>query len=277
LDKHESENAASSASLAGKVAIVTGSTQGLGEAVARAFAAAGAEGLVLCGRQADRGEAVARELAGHGCRTVFVRADLAALPDCREIVAAGDRSFGRCDILVNAAGSTERGSILDATPDVFELLFAVNVRAPFFLMQDAIKLMIRERIEGAVVNIQSISAHGGQAFIAPYSASKAALAALTRNAAHALLNHRIRVNGLNIGWMASPGEDATMRRHHGASDGWLEQASRSRPFGRLIDPAEVARACLYLASAQSGLMTGANIDFDQTVVGAFDAPLPVIA
>lgn len=261
--------------LDGKIAVVTGSTQGLGEAIARAFAADGAVGLVLCGRDRTKGDRVAESLSTGGCRAMFVPADLASVADCRAVVAAADRSFGRCDILVNAAGNTERGSILGTTEATYDALFAVNTRAPFFLMQEAIKLMRRDRIAGSIVNIQSMAAHGGQAFIAAYSASKGALAALTRNTAHAMINHRIRVNGLNIGWMATPGEDAIMRKHHGATDGWLETAAQSRPFGRLIDPDEVARACVYLASDESGLMTGANIDFDQTVIGVSDAALPI--
>ena len=118
-----------------------------------------------------------------------------------------------------------------------------------------------------------MSAHGGQPFIAAYCASKGALATLTRNVAHSLIKFRIRVNGLNIGWMATPGEDRIMKTYHGAEDGWLEAAAKSRPFGRLIDPREVARACAFLASDESGLMTGANIDFDQTIVGVSDAPI----
>jgi NAD(P)-dependent dehydrogenase (short-subunit alcohol dehydrogenase family) len=152
-------------------------------------------------------------------------------------------------------------------------LFDVNVRAPFFLMQEAARIMLREGIAGSIINIQSMSAHGGQPFLAAYSSSKGALATLTRNTAHALIRHRIRVNGLNIGWMNTPGEERVMRQYHGAQDGWLEKAVQDRPFGRLIDPAEVARTCAWLASAESGLMTGANIDLDQTVVGVGAEPL----
>ncbi|MBV9704994.1 MAG: SDR family oxidoreductase, partial [Methylobacteriaceae bacterium] len=89
----------------------------------------------------------------------------------------------------------------------------------------------------------------------------------------ALIKYRIRVNGLNIGWMATPGEDRIMKTYHGAEEGWLDKAAKTRPFGRLIDPDEVARACAYLASDESGLLTGSNIDFDQTIVGVSDAPL----
>lgn len=258
-----------------KVAVVTGGTQGVGEAIARELVARGLLGLVLCGRQADKGEAVARELAAYGCETLFVPADLARTEDAQAVIRACDARFRRIDVLVNAAGITDRGNIFDTTPELFDRMFAVNVRAPFFLMQEAVKIMARERIEGAIVNIQSMSAHGGQPFIAAYCASKGALATLTRNTANALLKHRIRVNGLNIGWMATPGEDRIMKTFHNAPDNWLEEAVKSRPFGRLIDPAEVARAVAYLASDEAGLITGSNIDFDQMVTGTSEPPLPV--
>jgi NAD(P)-dependent dehydrogenase (short-subunit alcohol dehydrogenase family) len=111
---------------------------------------------------------------------------------------------------------------------------------------------------------------GGQPFIAAYCASKGALDTLTRNTAYALLRNRIRVNGLNIGWMATEGEDRIQRKYHGAASDWLETAGASQPFGRLIDPQEVARAVAYLASDESGLMTGATINFDQSIWGAYD-------
>lgn len=261
--------------LANKVAVVTGGTQGLGEAIARAFASSGAAGVLICGRNAANGEAVARNLGGDSCRVVFQKADLGRLDEARAVIAAADQAFGRVDILVNAAGITDRGTIFDTTEARFDEIFDVNVKAPFFLIQEAVKIMRRERIEGSIINIQSMSGHGGQAFIAAYCASKGALAALTKNTANALLNYRIRVNGLNIGWMATPGEDRIMKTYHEAEEGWLEKAAKTRPFGRLIDPAEVARACVFLASSQSGLMTGSNVDFDQMINGASDPPLPL--
>ena len=267
----------SSRTLSGAVAIVTGSTQGLGEAIAREFAARRAAGLVLTGRRAAQGEAVARSIAETGCKTEFVPADLADLEAVRKIVPAAEKAFGKVDVLVNAAGDTDRGTVFDTSPELFDRLIAVNLRAPFFLIQDAAKLMRRQKIEGSIVNIQSMSAHGGQPFLTVYSVSKAALAGLTRNAAFSLMPWRIRVNGLNVGWMATPGEDAVMRKHHGAEDGWLEKASAEQPFGRLVDPREVARAAAYLASPESGLMTGANIDFDQSVLGTWEsAPHPTM-
>lgn len=258
-------------SLKGKVAVVTGGTQGLGEAIAGLFAERGAKGLVICGRSADKGRKVAERLAQRGCAAHFVPADLGVVEDCRRVVAAADEAFGRVDVLVNVAAITDRGTILDTSPELFDRIFAVNVRAPFFLMQDAAKIMRREKIRGTMVNIQSMSAHGGQPFIAAYCASKGALATLTKNVAFSLMRDGIRVNGLNIGWMDTPGEDRIMRRYHGAQDGWREQAEARLPFGRLVKTDEVARAVAYLASDESGLMTGSIVDFDQSVLGCYEA------
>jgi NAD(P)-dependent dehydrogenase (short-subunit alcohol dehydrogenase family) len=260
-----------------KIAVVTGGTQGLGATVARLFADRGAAGLVICGRNEAKGEAKAAEIAGAtGVRTLYVRADLEKVEDARGVIAACDSAFGRIDALVNAAAITDRGTILDTSPDLFDRMFAVNVRAPFFLMQEAIKLMRRETTEGTIVNIGSMSARAGQPFISAYCASKGALETLTKNTAYAVLRNRIRVNGLNIGWMASDGEDRIQREYHGAADDWLEKAAAAQPFGRLVDPAEVARACAYLSSAESGLMTGSVICFDQSIWGAYDgSPHPV--
>lgn len=261
---------AGAARLDGRVAIVTGGTQGLGEAVARLFAERGAAGLVICGRNAANGERVVAEIEAIGSRSVFVRADLGRIEDCRAVVAAADRVFGRVDILVNAAASTERGTILDTSPELYEEIMALNVRAPFFLMQEAIRVMQREGRGGSIVNILSMSAHGGQPFLTPYSMSKGALLTLTKNVAYAMRREKIRVNGLGVGWMDTPGEDAIVRKHHGKSDGWLAEAEASQPWGRLVKPGEVARACAYLASDESGLMSGAIIDFAQMVLGAHD-------
>ncbi len=261
-------------SLKGKVAIVTGSTQGLGEGTAHLFAARGISGLVITGRNAARGAKVKADLEAKGVKTIFVQADLASMDDTRRITAEADKAFGRVDILVNSAGITDRGTIWDTSPELFDTMFAVNVRAPFFLMQDALKVMKREKIEGSIVNIISMSGHGGQSFITAYCSSKGGLIALTRNVAAAVMNHRIRVNGLTIGHMNTPGEDRIMKTYHGAQDGWLAGAEKTKPFGRLLEVEEVSRAIAYLASDESGMMTGSIIDFDQQVRGAGDAPSP---
>ncbi len=266
-EEHEKED---EGPFSGKYAVITGATQGLGEATARLFAERGAAGLVICGRNTRNGERVAAELSSLGCRTLFVQADLSRVEDCRAVTAAAERAFGRVDVLVNAAGVTDRGGILDTTPEAFDHIFAINVRAPFFLMQEAARIMRREQVAGSIVNILSMSAHGGQAFLSAYSGSKGALATLTRNAAYSLLQDQIRVNGLNIGWMDTPGEHQIQKDFHHADDDWLAKAESAQPFKRLIKPREVAQAIAFLASDESGMMTGAIIDFDQTVTGCHE-------
>ena len=267
-----SESTDLSKQFGGQYAVVTGGTQGMGEAVARLFAARGAAGLVICGRNKAKGEAVAGSLTKGGCKTLYVEADLAKVEDCRKIIATADKSFGKLHVLANCAGYTDRGTILDTSPELFDQMFSVNVRAPFFLMQDAIKIMRREHIQGAIVNLITMSSYGGQPFITAYCASKGALVTLTRNVAFAVMRERIRVNGLNVGWSDTPGEDRVMKRYHGAKDGWLADAEKKQPFGRLIKPAEVARTIAFLASAEAGLMTGAIVDYDQSVRGAYESP-----
>ncbi len=258
-----------------KVCVITGATQGLGAAIARRLAAAGAAGIVVTGRNEDRGAAVAEGIAATSrVPTLFVRGDLASVEDCRRMIAEADKRFGRVNVLVNAGASTERGTILDTTPDLFDRMFAINVRGPFFLMQEAIKLMIRDSVEGAICNIGSISALAGQPFINPYCASKGALTTLTSNTAFSVMRNRIRVNQLNVGWMASDNERVLQAAESGDPD-WMEKAASQLPFGRLIDPEEAARAVNFLVSNDAGLMTGAIVNFDQSVWGAVAGVMPV--
>ena len=254
-------------SMDGKTAVVTGATQGLGEAIAHLFAERGVSQLVITGRNAARGEKVRAALEAKKVKTVFVAADLSRMEDVRKVIAACDASFGRIDALVNAAGLTDRGTIWDTTEARYDEIFDVNVKAPFFLMQDALHLMKKSKSSGTIVNILSMSGHGGQDFISAYCGSKGALATLTRNVAFTVMRYQIRVNALNIGWMDTPGEDRIMKTYHDAESGWLEAAEARRPFGRLLKPAEVARAVAYLSSEESGMMTGSIIDFDQQVLG----------
>ena len=255
-------------SMEGKTAVVTGSTQGLGETIAHLFADRGVANMVVTGRNAERGAKVKAALEAKGVKTVFVQADLSNMGDVRKVIAACDAAFGKVDALVNAAALTDRGSIWDTTEARYDEIFDVNVKAPFFLMQDALHLMKKSKTSGTIVNILSMSGHGGQDFLTAYSTTKGALATMTKNVAYAVMKYRIRVNGLNIGWMDTPGEDRIMKTYHDADPDWLKKAEAGRPFGRLLKPAEVARAVAYLSSEESGLMTGSIIDFDQQVLGA---------
>jgi NAD(P)-dependent dehydrogenase (short-subunit alcohol dehydrogenase family) len=263
--------------LIGKVVVVTGSTQGLGAAIARRAARLGAAGLVVCGRDRGRGEAVRDELAGVGCEAIFVPADLALEDDCRAVVRACDERFGRVDGLVNAAGLSTRGTLDDTSVELWDRLFAVNARAPFLLMQEAARVMRREGAGGSVVNIITMASHGGEPALTGYSASKAALAALTRNAGYQLQPDRIRVNGLNIGWTATEGEHA-VQTATGAPQDWRAAADAGRPFGRLLSPDDIAPMVTYLLSDAAAMVTGSVIDFDQTVHGPYgDHVAPAVA
>jgi NAD(P)-dependent dehydrogenase (short-subunit alcohol dehydrogenase family) len=262
------------ANLSGKYAIVTGSTQGLGEAIARLFIERGAAGLIICGRKAERGAALAAELTTGQCAVHFVQADLANVEDCRRVVAAADLHFGTVHILVNAAGVSDRGTIWDTSPELWDWIMAVNVRAPFLLIQETIKIMRRDQVAGSIVNIGSVAAYGSVPFLTAYAASKGALMTLTRNVAYAIMRHHIRVNTLNIGWMDTPGEDIIQRKYHSDGQEWLAAAEAAQPFGRLLKPLEVARAVAFLASAESGMMTGSVVDFDQSVMGGGPQPVP---
>lgn len=251
---------------AGKVAVVTGGTSGSGEATARLIAARGAAGVVICGRDQARGDAVAADISAQGCPTLFVQADLAEVDACFAVIDQAEQRFGRIDALCNVAGLSTRGGVADTTPQDWDKLFAVNVRAPFFLIQRTVAVMRKHRIAGAIANIGSIVAYGGPPFLTPYATTKGALMTLTRNLANSLKHDRIRVNTLNIGWTNTPWEHVVQTQTHGRPENWLEEVSKTQPFGRLIETDEVARALAFLVSDESGLMTGAIIEYDQTVL-----------
>ena len=216
--------------LDGQIALVTGSTSGLGEAIARRFVDDGVRGIVVTGRDAPRGEAVAAALEARGADVVFVQADLSERDTPGRLMDVLDERFGRLDTLVNAAALSTRGSIVDTTIETFDTLMALNVRAPFFLMQRSIEMMRRESIEGSIINIGSVAAYGSLPFLAPYSTSKGALMALTKNVAFAMQRDRIRVNQLNIGWMNTPTEHRIQTEVHGQPDDWLETAGAGLPW-----------------------------------------------
>lgn len=263
-------------SLAGRVIVVNGGTHGLGEATVGLVAERGAAGVVIVGRNRAKGRALANELTSSSTRCWAISADMGAASTPAEVMAEVDREFGVVHGLVNIAAATSRGDVWNTDVELWDTIQAVNVRAPFLMLQGAARIMRREGVKGSIVNIGSVSGHGGQPFILAYSVSKGALATLTRNAAFSLMRHGIRVNQINPGWMDTEAEDVVQRTYHGATDGWLEAAEAAQPMGRLIKPAEVARAIGFLLADESGMMTGTVIDYDQSVQGAGDAPKPTI-
>lgn len=255
--------------LEGSYYIVTGGTQGLGRGIARHLAEEGAAGLTICGRNKSNGEAAAAEISRNGCACEYVQADLFHEQDCRRVVQKSLERFGRIDGLVNAAGLTNRGTIEDTTVELWDLLLNVNARAPFILMQETVRFMKANDVHGSIVNIVSDNCHGGQPYLTAYAASKGALATLTKNAAHALLCDRIRVNGICIGWMYTPHEHQ-VQVETGQPENWLEVVEQEKPFKRLLRPQDVAYLTAYLLSDRSQMMTGSLIDFDQKVIGGLD-------
>jgi NAD(P)-dependent dehydrogenase (short-subunit alcohol dehydrogenase family) len=262
--------------LDGKVIVVSGGTQGLGEAIARQVVADGAAGLLIAGRSAEKGVTLAAELTSLGTPTSFVEADMSDPAAPRAVVAAADRQFGVIHGVVNVAAATWRDNVWTATPEGFEEMIAVNVRAPLFMIQAAAEVMRREGVAGSAVSIGSTSGHGGQPFITSYCISKGALETMTRNLAFSLMRHQIRVNQVSPGWMDTESEDAVQRKFHGATDGWLEKAEADQPMGRLIKPPEVAKVVAFYLSDESGMLTGNIVDYDQSVIGAGDAPKPTL-
>jgi NAD(P)-dependent dehydrogenase (short-subunit alcohol dehydrogenase family) len=247
-----------------RVVLVSGGTQGVGAAVARAAVREGAL-VVVTGRRPEVGESFAKE-----CGVTYRRADVSDVESARRSVSETVARHGRIDCLVNAAGLTSRGTLLDTTPELFDQHIAINLRGPFFLMQAAVADMVSRGEPGAIVNIISSSELGGQPYLAPYVAAKAGLAGLTRNAAHAHRFDRIRINGLDIGWTDTEGENVIQRRFHDAADDWRERAAEQLPMGRLADVDEIADFVVFLLSPRSGVVTGSVIDWDQHVTGGKD-------
>lgn len=254
-----------------KIALITGSASGgLGQTIAEDLSREGARGIIITGRSSKGSDMAIRSIKKHGAEVLFVEADLSNPEDCKRLIEVSDSHFGRIDGLVNSAGTTERGTIENTTLEMWESHMAINLRAPFLLMQGCIKIMQREKIAGSIINIVTTSAHGGQPFLTPYSTSKGALVTLTKNVAFSQLKHRIRVNAILPGWMDTPGEHAIQKRFHQAPDDWLEKAEAKVPMGKLAQPDELAKLVTLVLSDQGGVMTGAVIDYDQKAVGGFD-------
>lgn len=244
-------------------ALVIGGTQGVGEAIALRLIAEGCRKIIITGRNAEVGEATAQRIGAE-----FMQGDLSDTVAVMKLVDDADAKLGGLNAMAIAGASTERGSILDTSIELYDRMFTINTRSPFFAIQRFAQNAIDAGRPASIVNILTVSAMVGQSFLSPYAASKGALTTITRNAAQALRHNRIRVNGINCGWMDTPGEHKIQRDFHGADDDWLAKAEAAQPMGTLVKTDTVARQASLMLSPASGVMTGAIVDFDQNVVGA---------
>jgi NAD(P)-dependent dehydrogenase (short-subunit alcohol dehydrogenase family) len=252
-------------SLAGRVALVTGSTSGIGKGIAEHFATLGAK-VVVHGREQAAGERLVSALRAAGHEAAFAPGDVADEAVARGVIRAAVNAFGGLDILVNNAASTARGDLETSTVAFWDRMMAINLRAPFILMQEAVAAM-KARAGGSIVNIGSINAYIGQDNLCAYSVSKGGLMTLTKNAALSLARHRIRVNQLNVGWTLTEGEQRVKQVEEGLGPDWLDDAVKTRAFGRLLLPQDIAFAAAYFASDASACITGSVLDLEQFPIG----------
>lgn len=250
-------------------AVITGGSQGLGLAIAERLAKEGARNIAISGRSVEKGEAAARKVSALGTNCIFVKADVSVPDDCRALIAGAIEAFGSVNALVNSAAVTTRGTLLDTSLELWDEHHDTNVRGPFLTMQALVRHLVDTGRPGSIVNILSVSAYCGQSFLTPYSSSKGALAILTKNVANAYRGKRIRCNGINTGWMDTPGETQIQKTFHGASDDWLAGVEAGQPMGQLVKPDQLAALVAYILSPESGVMTGSLVDYDQNVVGSF--------
>jgi NAD(P)-dependent dehydrogenase (short-subunit alcohol dehydrogenase family) len=243
--------------LAGKAIIVTGSTQGVGEALARRFVAEGARVLVH-GLERDLGERVVAELGGSA---VLHCNDLAKAESAAELVDVAVRTFGRLDGLVNNAARPLRATLEQTDAATFDLVMNINLRAPLLLIRAAMPHLLATK--GAVLNIGSVNAYCGAANLLPYSVSKGALMTLTRNVADAHCSTGVRVNQINLGWVLTENEKRIMRDGGLPDEWWKDPPRDGAPMGRLMQPEEVATAAVYWMSDESRLVTGSVLELNQ--------------
>ncbi|TQK28413.1 SDR family oxidoreductase [Arthrobacter sp. SLBN-53] len=230
--------------LAGRRALVTGGTAGIGLASAWLLAEAGAA-VVITGRNADRGMAVANRLGAQ-----FVQADLGAPSGVEHLV----RAAGEVDILVNNAAYFPAALTVDQDPASFDQTFGINVRGLYFLTAGIVRGMLG-RGHGSIVNITTMVATKGVARASAYSASKAAVESLTRTWAVEFGTAGIRVNSVAPGPTRTEGVQAEW----GESN---EELGSSLPLGRTAEPMEIAQAVLFLASPRSSFITGSTLHVD---------------
>jgi NAD(P)-dependent dehydrogenase (short-subunit alcohol dehydrogenase family) len=252
--------------LADKVSVVTGSTSGIGRGIAEHFAHLGSD-IVVHGLKRDDGLETVRRVQAAGRNADYFAGDLTKEDVCRGLIRFAIERFGGIDILVNNAGDTGRGDLEHIPVAQWDTIMAVNLRAPFILLQETIPTM-RARGGGSVINIGSILAYVGEPKLGAYSVSKGGLMTFTKNAASLLNRDRIRVNQINVGWTLTEGERRVKREQEGKGEEWIAAAIATRPFGRLLAPQDIAYAAAYFASNESECVTGSVLDLEQYPAGA---------
>ncbi len=245
--------------LQNKVIIVTGSTTGIGKAIAIRCAAEGAK-LVIHGLEEDWGKAVVKEL-GDGNAVLHIE-DLGADGAQDRLVQLALQTFGRLDAVVNNAAIVASSSIHTTDKAFLERLLAVNTIAPFLLIKAALPYLTETR--GCVLNIGSVNAYSGEPNLFAYSVSKGGLMTLTRNLGDTL--HRengIRVNQINPGWVLTETE-RERKKQHGLEEDWYKALPAVyAPAGRILLPEEIAAAAVYWLADESGPVSGQVVDLEQ--------------
>ena len=243
-----------------QVAVVTGATAGIGAGIARRLAHDGFL-VVIAGRRAAKGEQVVQEIASDGGTAFFVQADMSDANACRNLIESAVHRHGRLDVLVNNAGIFPIAQIEATTAEMWDDVYAVNVRAPFLCTQAAIPLMEKQG-GGSVINIGSATPFRAGADRIAYASSKGALLTMTKCLARALLNKRIRVNWVTVGWVATEGEIELRNQHAPMGDGsaYLEGISEKAPLGRLETVEDIAAGVAYLVSDEASHVTGCELN-----------------
>ena len=241
--------------LAKKVAIVTGASSGIGRAIACLFAKEGANIVVSADKNITGGEETVAEIRTNGGDAFFVRCDVSKASDVKGLVKATVEKFGRIDILVNNAGVLHGPAPFDEIEEsLWDRVFAVNVKGIWFGAKYAVAEM-KKVGGGAIVNIASLSAVSMPPYVAAYAGSKGAAVTLTKALAIELAPHKIRVNSVNPFPTETPMYDTF-------SDEARQIVIDNTPLGRMAQPEEIAYAALYLASDESGIVTGTSIKID---------------
>jgi 3-oxoacyl-[acyl-carrier protein] reductase len=239
--------------LADKVAIVTGASKGIGASIARHLAAEGAAVVVNYASSKEGADRVVAEITGQGGRALAVQANVARAPEVERLFAEARKAFGRVDILVNNAGIYEFFPLESVTEEHFHKQFDVNVLGPILATREAVKHF--GAAGGSIVNISSIASTAAPATGSVYSATKAAVDAITRSLAKELGPRNIRVNAINPGMVETEGFHAAGIPE---SD-FRKQTEAQTPLGRIGQPRDVAPAVVFLASDDAAWITGETL------------------